>query len=104
MNVALQKGEASRLMVVSDPTSEATVAAFCKAFREARLRSGLTQAEVAAICRQNGALKRTSTYISDIENGRRKNLTLKIMTDLAAAVGMTLEVSLKAPPASRKKR
>ena len=86
------------------PASEATVAAFCKAFRAARLACGLTQEDVAEICRCNGALRRSAAYISEIEGGKRHNLTLRTMMDLTAAVGMTLEVRLIAPVQTSKKR
>ncbi|GAC1341269.1 MAG: hypothetical protein NVSMB20_17400 [Bradyrhizobium sp.] len=53
-------------------------------FREARVRAGLTQAEVAEQCGMK------QSYISNIERGTQENLELSTMARLAHVVGADL--------------
>jgi transcriptional regulator with XRE-family HTH domain len=72
-------------------TQEELSAVFGANFREARLKAGLTQVEVAA---RTGIQQ---AYLSGIESGR-KNLTLSTMVTLARIVGTDVRTLLKRPP------
>ena len=71
-------------------TPEALSALFGANFREARLKAGLTQVEVAT---QTGIQQ---SYLSEIESGQ-KNLTLSTMVVLARVVGTEVRTLLKRP-------
>lgn len=71
-------------------TPEALSALFGANFREARLKAGLTQADVAT---RTGIQQ---SYLSEIESGQ-KNLTLTTMVILARVVGTDVRTLLKRP-------
>lgn len=83
-------------MVINDPASNDARLTFAKAFREARLQAGMTQAEVAA---KSGV---AVNHVSAIERGVKPNVTEQTMRDLAASVGMLLEVRLRKPSRQQK--
>lgn len=64
--------------------------------REARLKAGLTQKELAA------AASTTEAFVSQVENGAR-NVTLETMERLAGALGAAVPDLLRAAPADLKK-
>ena len=71
-----------------EPVSDDLRIAFGKNLREARIRAGLTQAQVAE---RTGL---TQQYVSQIEAGRQ-NLTPATMTALARVTGHDLRVLLQ---------
>jgi transcriptional regulator with XRE-family HTH domain len=79
----------------NEPVSDELRIAFGRNLREARIRAGLTQAQVAE---RTGL---TQQYVSQIEAGRQ-NITLATMTALARVTGRNVKVLL--PRARRRGR
>lgn len=71
-------------------TPEALSAVFGANFREARLKAGLTQVDVAA---RTGIQQ---SHVSEIESGQQ-NLTLSTMVNLARVVGTDVRKLLTRP-------
>ena len=80
-----------------EPDSRDLRITFGENLRAARLKAGLTQAEVAA------CLGLTQQYISLVEAGR-ENLTLTAMMSLARAIGYDVSIALRRARRTRRVR
>lgn len=82
----------TRGTVPEERSKQELPASFGSNFREVRERAGLSQPDAA---RRAGI---TQQAISDIETGKRLNLTLAMMTRLAEAVNTDLVILLRPRP------